>query len=146
MKNQEIVYNGSSDITAALVRQSTVRNNDDLIVCGEQEWDEILTVIKFAEDEDGAAVIAAKEKRLLETTRVSFCDIKSRLRKINRCIDKLVLRAKVSPARKQTMRVKKNRIRKAPLRRTEKKDLYDFCPLCPEDELISEYTLPCLIH
>ena len=112
-------------------------------VCGEQEWAEILTVIKFAEDED-AAVTAAKGKRLLETG-VSFCDIKSRLRKINRCMDKLVF-PKVSPARKQKMRVK-NKIRKANVR-TEKNDLYD-CPLC-QDERISldtnEYTLPCLIH
>ena len=173
-KNQETVYGDiGSDITA-LVGQSTVRkltawennlqqthHNDDLIVIPEQELAEILTVIKLAEAEDDAAtakkrkqfypvkqistLTAAAGRRLREPV-VSFCDIKNRLRKINRCMDKLVF-PKVSPARKQKMRVKKNKIRKANLR-TEKNDLYD-CPLC-QDERISldtnEYTLPCLIH
>ena len=161
-KNQETVYGDiGSDITA-LVGQSTVRNNDDLIVIPEQELAEILTVIKLAEAEDDAAtakkrkqfypvkqistLTAAKGKRLREPG-VSFCDIKNRLRKINRCMDKLVF-PKVSPAPncKQKMRVK-NKIRQANVR-TEKNDLYD-CPLC-QDERISldtnEYTLPCLIH
>ena len=149
MKNQEIVYNGSSDITAAVVRQSTVRNNDDLIEeCGEQEWNELLAVIESAENADDAAETEAKEKRLLETTGFGFGDINSRLRQINRGIDKLDLRPKLDSARKHAMVVKKNKMkRKASLKkRREKNELYDFCPLCPEYELISEYQLPCLIH
>ena len=153
MEIQEIGYNGSSNITAAdFARQSTVRNNDDLTEeCGEQEWKELLAVIESAEnadDDDDAETEAKEDKRLLETTGFGFGDINSRLRQINRGIDKLDLRPKVDSARKHTMLVKKNKIkRKASLKkRREKNELYDFCPLCPEDELISEYKLPCLVH
>lgn len=96
-------------------------------------------------------------------TGFDFGDINRRLRQINRAIDKLDVGRKKQDSKTQAHRMvvkKQNKMRqKAALlkkkRREEKNEMFDYCPLCPDEEIfeydrdedeICEIKLPCLIH